>query len=535
MYEDALGRLWLGAAGGELACLASGSRRSWVAEPRSSDDAVTGILGSEDGDLWFATGKGIWRVTGAEIKEWLVGGSPLRPQLFFEIEAPASTASAQGWPRALKSPDGRFWFATAGGVVTFDPRGMEPEPAPPPIRLESILVNGQRLNLASLNAPGGRGRPQRAAWPIEGGLPLQLPSKLRSLEVRYTAFCFAAPERVRFRHKLEGFEADWVESGGERRVVYGQLANGSYRFRVTACNAAGVWNEAGTGFAFVIPAPAWRSWWALTLYGVAAAGVVAGAARWVSYRRLRRRVARLAQEQAMQRERMRIAQDMHDEIGSKLTKISFISERAKGELQGQGPVAGKLDAIADTSRELLQSLDEIVWAVNPHNDTLEHLAAYLGQYVTEYLQNTTVECELHIPRSLPHQPLSAEARHNLFLAFEEVVNNALRHGRASHVRVAIAAHASRFEITVTDNGCGFDAAAERAAAAGAASRAKRGGNGLAPAIDWPAPRTPVGPPFGMEFADFWAERRGERSAQNGRLQKLYPPLFPTWEDILLLP
>jgi signal transduction histidine kinase len=438
-----------------------------------------GILGSEDGDLWFAAGRGIYRVAGMEAKEWLAGAGPLRPQLFFETESPANAASAQGWPRALKTPDGRFWFATAAGVVTFDPRGLEPEPAPPPIRLEAILVNGQRLNLASLTAPGNRGRPQRAAWPVEGGMPLQFPSHLRSLEIQFTAFCFAAPERVRFRHKLEGFESDWVESSGERRVRYGGLPNGSYRFRVTACNAAGVWNEAGTGFAFVIPAPAWRAWWALALYGATAAGAVAGTVRWVSYRRLRRHLAKLAQEQAMQRERMRIAQDMHDEIGSKLTKISFISERAKGELQAGASVAGKLDAIADTSRDLLQSLDEIVWAVNPHNDTLEHLAAYLGQYVTEYLQNTAVECELHIPQDLPHQPLSAETRHNLFLAFEEVVNNALKHGHASHLRVAMASGHSRFEITVTDNGGGFDAAAtERAAAAGAANRTKRGGNGL---------------------------------------------------------
>ena len=149
--------------------------------------------------------------------------------------------------------------------------------------------------------------------------------------------------------------------------------------------------------------------------------LVVGTARLVSNRRLRQRLAVLAQQQAMERERMRIAQDMHDEIGSKLTKISFMSERAKGELQGQEPVARKLNSIANTSRDLLQSLDEIVWAVNPHNDTLEHLAAYLGHYATEYLQNTAVDCELHIPQGLPHHPLSAEARHNLFLAFEEAL------------------------------------------------------------------------------------------------------------------
>jgi signal transduction histidine kinase len=174
----------------------------------------------------------------------------------------------------------------------------------------------------------------------------------------------------------------------------------------------------------------------------------------------------------MERERMRIARDMHDEIGSKLTKISFITERAKHELQGQDPVARKLDSIAGTSRDLLQTLDEIVWAVNPHNDTLEHLAAYLGQYATEYLQNTAVECEMHIPRGLPHHPLSAEARHNLFLAFEESLGNALKHGQPTRIRVDMQIAPSQFTITVEDNGRGFDPAAGEGATSG------HHGNGL---------------------------------------------------------
>ena len=124
-------------------------------------------------------------------------------------------------------------------------------------------------------------------------------------------------------------------------------------------------------------------------------------------------------------------------------------------------------------------MDEIVWAVNPHNDTLEHLAAYLGHYATEYLQNTAVECELHIPQGLPHHPLSAEARHNLFLAFEEALNNALKHGRASRIRVDMRAEPGQFEISVEDNGCGFDVEAITSAKPGPASlRKKRVGNGL---------------------------------------------------------
>jgi signal transduction histidine kinase len=190
---------------------------------------------------------------------------------------------------------------------------------------------------------------------------------------------------------------------------------------------------------------------------------------------LRHKLARLEQQQAMERERMRIAQDMHDEIGSKLTKISFLSEGAKAELRPSEPVAGKIGAIANTSRELLQTLDEIVWAVNPHNDTLEHLANYLGQYATDYLQNTAIELEMNLPRTLPYHPLSAEARHNLFLAFEEALNNVLKHSGATRVKLEMKSAPDTFAIQLADDGCGFEP--DRATTtAGPAS--KRGGNGL---------------------------------------------------------
>jgi signal transduction histidine kinase len=238
---------------------------------------------------------------------------------------------------------------------------------------------------------------------------------------------------------------------------------------VRASQARGTAAAPVATFAFVLPSPLWQAPAALVLYAFAATALVAGVVRLVSYRRLRTRLARLAQQQAMQRERMRIAQDMHDEIGSKLTKISFLSERAKGEL-GAHAAAGKLDSIASTSRDLLQSLDEIVWAVNPHNDTLEHLAGYLGHYATEYLQNTPVECELHIPRGLPVRALSSETRHNLFLAFEETLNNVLKHSGARNVRIEMAVAPQRFAIPVTDDGRGFDAQAP--------SHRASGGNGL---------------------------------------------------------
>src|SRR5437660_5062312 len=165
-------------------------------------------------------------------------------------------------------------------------------------------------------------------------------------------------------------------------------------------------------------------------------------------------------------------------MGSKLTKISFLSEHAKAEAESGGALAGKIESIAETSRELLQRMDEIVWVVNPRNDTLEQLAAYLGHYAVEYFQSTTVGCDLRLPRALPHHPLSSEARHNLFLAFEEALDNVLKHSSASRVKVEVMVNNPQFEIQVTDNAHGFVVPATSGNGSPRTTRGRRGGVAL---------------------------------------------------------
>ena len=173
---------------------------------------------------------------------------------------------------------------------------------------------------------------------------------------------------------------------------------------------------------------------------------------------------------------MRIARDMHDEMGSKLTKISFLSEHIQMGTETAGPLGAKIRSIAQASRDLLQTMDEIVWVVNPHNDTLENLIAYVSHYAVEYFQNTSVECELGLPRELPHHPLSSEARHNLFLAFQEALNNVLKHSGASKARVEASINGLACKIKITDNGGGFEASA--LPGPGGQTRAAGGGDGL---------------------------------------------------------
>src|SRR5215469_11403513 len=176
---------------------------------------------------------------------------------------------------------------------------------------------------------------------------------------------------------------------------------------------------------------------------------------------MQRRLKLLEQEHALERERTRIAQDLHDEMGAKLCRISFLSEHARrGELPPE-ELHDQITTISNASREVLHSLDEIVWAVNPQNDTLEHVASYIGQYAEDYFNMTGIQCELNIPPELPAYPLSSQQRHNLFLAVHEAFTNILKHSGAKHARVSMALNDGVFSINISDNGRGFDVEAAK--------------------------------------------------------------------------
>jgi ligand-binding sensor domain-containing protein/signal transduction histidine kinase len=448
LHEGTQGQLWVGTAGNGLVCLWKGLNFSWKTGSGIPSDVVPGIVEDAAGNLWLATAAGICQASRNAVDTAL---SNSQTAFACKLISDAKTLWTSGTPfgaiRAVVSPQGSLWFATSEGVLNIDARQPDTELSSMPVYMESVSLNG-RPAFSVLRA---------AAW-SEGGPTnaLTVHSDLTSLDVWFTAPSLSAPDKIRFRHKLEGSDPDWVDDGTTRFAHYSRLPYGQYRFHVAARRPEGLWEEAVVPFAFEIPTPIYLRSWALVLYGLAAVGFVAGAVRMVSHRRLRRALAQLEQQQSLERERMRIARDMHDEMGSKLTKLSFLSEHAKVEADSNGALARKMGAIAETSRELLQAMDEIVWVVNPRNDTLEQLAAYLGHYAVEYFQSTSVQCDLRLPRAIPDHPLSSEARHNLFLAFEEALNNTLKHSTASNVKIEMLVKAPDFEIQITDNGRGFE-------------------------------------------------------------------------------
>jgi len=266
------------------------------------------------------------------------------------------------------------------------------------------------------------------------------------VEIAYTAFSFLAPAKVRFRYRLAGYD-EWQDVGARRTAYYTRLPPGSYRFEVVAANNDGVWARA-PAVATLIVAP---FWWERRPPQVAALvlllAAMALAVRSMSTRRARARLAALEQERALDRERSRIARDLHDDLGSRLSHIAIMAQSAG--------VPGRDARLFDAARDAVRTIDELVWAVNARNDTVESFAYYISQFAEEHVVAAGLRCRLALPPELPARPLTADVRRHLYLAFKEALTNAIRHARATEVRVSLAVEDSAVVVDVADNGAGI--------------------------------------------------------------------------------
>jgi len=178
-------------------------------------------------------------------------------------------------------------------------------------------------------------------------------------------------------------------------------------------------------------------------------------------RRLHQKMEELQRKQMVERERARIAKDIHDDLGASLTLIAVLGDLAKKERVGE-----RIEKMSSTAREAVKSLDEIVWAVNPRNDTLAHFVDYTGQFATAYLRDAGIRCLLDVPEHTPVREVPANVRHNLFLVVKEALQNIVKHARATEVWLRISTREQGLRIAVEDDGCGFDRPTEDAWADG---------------------------------------------------------------------
>ncbi|MDB6018256.1 MAG: putative two-component system sensor kinase [Pedosphaera sp.] len=468
LYLDAQGVLWIGTAGGGLSRWHDGSLANFTTHDGLPDNTISQILEADDGRLWLGTGAGIACVSKHHLDEFADGKiTTIYAQLFGRTEGISSDECTGGfYPAGAKTKSAFLWFSTTKGVVAVDPRAQPIATPMPNVVLEEVLVDGVSNPESQPLSPAVAARIEDAAAAEPKSQPLHIPPGKHRIEFHYAGLSFDAPELIRFRYRLKGLDADWVDAGGARSALYTYVPPGDYSFHVIACNTDGVWTDDGAGLSLRMLRHFWQTWWFIGFSLLGLMVSTGGVARFVVKKKLQQRLNSLEQERVLERERTRIAQDLHDEMGARLCRISFLSEHARSGNLGPEEVQNQIASISDASREVLHSLDEIVWAVNPRNDMLEHIASYIGQYAADYFHLTGIECEFDIPAQLPPHLLSSQTRHHLFLATHEALTNILKHSGATCAKISIKCSASTLEIGVSDNGKGIDQVTAEAKAAG---------------------------------------------------------------------
>ena len=454
------GTVWIGTFRGGLLRFRDGKFTSFDLNAGLPDNIICQILSDGLGNLWLGSHQGIFRVAESALDDFARGQTnPVPCAVYGRSDGLPSLECSSGYqPAAWRDRDGRLWFTTVKGAVSVRPADIRLDTLPPPVVIEEIAVDGKRLDAAT----AGRIQPVPAGMIYDRDKKfLEVAPGKHQIEFRYTGLSLVASERMQFRYQLEGADAGWVDAGAHRSVTYNLLPAGTYRFHVIACNSDGVWNQTGDSLTLKVRPRFYETLWFRVLAGLAAAGLVAGAVRYSVTRRLHRRMEQLARQQAVERERARIAKDIHDDLGASLTLIAVLGDLAREE-----KTVERVEKMAGTARLAVKSLDEIVWAVNPRNDTLAHLIDYTGQFAVDYLRAAGVRCVLDLPERPPEREVPSVVRHNVFLVVKEALQNIVKHARATEVRLRVNVAGPGLRMVIEDNGGGFAPAPENALADG---------------------------------------------------------------------
>lgn len=440
LFAEPDGTLWLGTLHG-LCRWRSGKFVAITSAHGLWNDSLSHIAEDARGNFWVSSFGGIFRVNRQMLNDFADGKRDSiqcvgygRADGMPSVECPGTCQ-----PAGTTTPDGRLWIPTVTGLVSVSPNDIVENKLPPPVWIEEVVIDGKSTVINQTTTV------------------VKVPPGKRRFDFRFTALSFSSPEKIRFRHKLEGLDADWSSADALRTAAYSYVPPGRYEFKVIACNNDGIWNTNGQSILLVVQPFVWQTWW--FKLGVAAfVAVILGASvRGVERLKARNRLERLEQQHAVERERSRIAKDIHDDLGANLTQIVFLSQRAESAVQNPSEIEHWLHQIPATARRTIQSLDEIVWAVNPKHDSLESLANYLSQFAQEHAGLAGIRCVLDVPMVLPAMELSAEVRHNLLLAAREALQNVVAHAKATEVSVSLALGEQKLVVVIADNGGGFDA------------------------------------------------------------------------------
>ncbi len=422
------GRIWVAGEGG----LSGFDGKHFVTVTKANGlpgNSVSALLEDDEGSLWIAGELGIARVRPEELDAALKSRSYSMQRLFLDSTdgLPGLPRQSEPFPSAVKSADGRLWFATSDGIAAVDPRNIPVNTVPPPIAIRSAVANNQSLDRsAALHL-----------W-------------ARNIQIDFAVLSLPVPERVLSRYRLEGYESDWHGPAATRSATYTNLPPRKYTFRVVASNDDGVWNENGTTLAFEIIPRFYETNWFLLLCSFAAVLSIWSVYRW----RLRFVTARLNSQYADRlSERERIARDLHDTLLQSVQGVMLSFQAVARQIPDHQEAREVLEKVLDRADELIAEGRDLIAGLR----TFQHdsdLSEDFANAARGFVDGSRSQFRIVVEGSV--RPLHPMVRDEAYRIGREAIANAFLHAQSRNIEVEISYLANEFRIRVQDDGCGID-------------------------------------------------------------------------------
>jgi signal transduction histidine kinase/ligand-binding sensor domain-containing protein len=438
IYEDDEGTLWIGTYDDGLYRLKQGRFTRYTTNEGLFDNGAFKIIEDGRGNFWISCNLGVYRVKKTDLDD--VGAGRIKRLTSIPYNRRDGMLNSEcnggGQPAGLKAKDGRIWFPTQQGVVVINPATVPFNSQPPPVVIESFVVDTAHV-------------------PAHSPITIQ-PGQIY-FEVNYSGLSFINPELVKFQYKLEGLDHDWIDAATRRVAYYSHLPAGKYRFVVKAANRDGVWNEQGAAIEIIVLPPFWRTWWFLAIAAVSVALTV--------YLLFRRRIVKLqlanrAQEEFSRRlidsqesERKRIAAELHDSLGQSLLIIKNRAAMTRKFLDNRVLALEQIDQVEDVAAQSIKEVRQIVYDLRPYQ--IENIG--LTEALRELVERVNESSPVRISADIAFVDDMAEAEAiNLFRIMQEALNNIVKHSGATDASATIKRSEHEMLMVIEDNGRGFE-------------------------------------------------------------------------------
>jgi signal transduction histidine kinase len=433
IHEEADGTLWFSTYEDGLHRYRDGRFVAVTTREGLHHNGIWRMLWDERGGIWMSSDQGVFRVEHARLhavadalEQSHQPEARLDPLVFTESEGLPSRECNRAGPGGWHLADGRLAFNNLRGLVLIDPERALTPPPPPHTTLHRIVADGTTVEAE----PGG---------------PATVPAGTKQLRFDFAALSFVAPGQNHYRYRLRGYDEAWVDGGTRPTASYTNLAPDEYVFEVQGASGMSAWGPPTTA-ALTLRPLLWQAGWFRLLMLGAVAGLLAAAYQY--------RVQRLLE---MERLRLRLAADLHDDVGSNISSIALISDMLKARVRHNDVSERHLQRIHAAAEDTVRALRDIIWLVDPKHDTLADLVRKMRRGRHTLLNG--IECTFEVNTPVEPHPLDMDTMRNVFLIYKEALHNIAKHAAAQQVRITVDEQGGRLTLQIQDDGHGFDEAA----------------------------------------------------------------------------